>query len=66
MEEIGEQRTVVFALIVTEPTSELVCVEGIPSCKKQKKYKIYKIFYLSLESATLPIHRLANIGKAST
>ncbi len=28
MEENGEQCTVVFALFVTEPASELVCVAG--------------------------------------
>ncbi len=28
MEEPGEQHTVVFALIVTEPASEFVCVAG--------------------------------------
>jgi hypothetical protein len=28
MEEPGEQCTVVFALIVTEPDGEYVCVEG--------------------------------------
>jgi hypothetical protein len=29
MEELGEQCTVVFALIVTKPASECVCVWGV-------------------------------------
>ncbi len=32
MEESGEQCTVVFALTVTEPASEFVCVEGVRVC----------------------------------